>query len=68
MSERTFGGVSPFAYRVLAFAGLVFALLTVVLFPVLPSAVDVSEGDIAAQTIRAPQALTYDSETVRAQL
>jgi putative nucleotidyltransferase with HDIG domain len=68
VSERSFGGASPYVVRVLAFAGLVFALLTVVLFPVLPSAVDVSEGDIAAQTIRAPRSVTYNSDTVRAQL
>lgn len=60
-------GPSRLLLRILAFSGLVFALLSAVLFPVLPSAVDVSEGDIAAQTIRAPTSLTYDSEAVRAQ-
>jgi cyclic-di-AMP phosphodiesterase PgpH len=67
VSEPLSGARSRFVARVLAFSGLVFALLTAVLFPVLPSAVDVSEGDIAAQTIRAPRSLTYNSEAVRAQ-
>lgn len=53
--------------RVFAFVGLVAALLIVVLFPVLPSTLDVSDGDIASQTIRAPNNLTYNSEIVRSQ-
>jgi membrane-associated HD superfamily phosphohydrolase len=53
---------------VLAFVGLVFALLTAVLFPLLPSALDVREGDIAAQTIRAPKNFSYNSDVVRTQL
>ena len=52
----------------LAFTGLVFVLLTAVLFPVLPSALEHSVGDISAETIRAPQNLSYNSEVVRAQL
>ncbi|MGH2584093.1 MAG: HD family phosphohydrolase [Dehalococcoidia bacterium] len=68
MFAPLFGGTSQPFGRVLAFAGLVFALLTAVLFPVLPSTLDVSIGDIAAQTIRAPRNLSYESEVVRAQL
>lgn len=55
------------ALRVLAFVGLVAAMLLAVLFPVLPSTLDVRIGDIASQTVRAPQALSYNSEVVRAQ-
>jgi putative nucleotidyltransferase with HDIG domain len=54
--------------RALAFAGLVFALLAVVLFPVLPRAVEVSPGQIAAQTVRAPRNISYNSDAIRAQL
>src|SRR5262245_11335180 len=68
VSELLDGRVSRSTVRILAFTGLLFALLTAVLFPVIPRTLRVSAGDISAETVRAPQNLSYDSEIVRAQL
>jgi putative nucleotidyltransferase with HDIG domain len=65
-SGRAYYSLSP--PRVLAFVGLLAGLLLAVLFPVLPSTLHVNPGDIAAQTVRAPRNVTYNSEVVRAQL
>lgn len=54
--------------RVAIFVAAVAGLLMVVLFPLLPSALDVEDGQIAAQTIRAPRDFTFNSETLRAQI
>jgi cyclic-di-AMP phosphodiesterase PgpH len=54
--------------RVLAFTGLLAALLFAILFPLLPSTLRVQVGEIAAETVRAPVSLTYNSEVVRTQL
>jgi putative nucleotidyltransferase with HDIG domain len=54
--------------RVIAFTGLLVALLIAALFPVLPGRLTVSEGRIASQTVRAPREIRYNSEFLRGQL
>lgn len=54
--------------RIAAFTALSATVMALVLFPLLPSALHVSAGAIAAQTVRAPRNLTYSSEVVRGQL
>ena len=54
--------------RVVAFAGLLAGLLIAVLFPILPSRLTVKQGQVAAQTIRAPRELRYESKVLREQL
>lgn len=54
--------------RIAAFTALTATVMALVLFPLLPSALHVSAGAIAAQTVRAPRNVTYSSEVVRSQL
>jgi putative nucleotidyltransferase with HDIG domain len=56
------------AWHTSAFTGLLAVLLAVVLFPVLPSRLHVSEGDIASQTVRSPREVQYNSEVLRRQI
>src|SRR5690348_16870958 len=51
-----------------AFTCLLAVLLAAVLFPVLPSRLHVSEGDIASQTVRSPREVQYNSEVLRRQI
>ncbi|MBI2760335.1 MAG: HDIG domain-containing protein [Chloroflexi bacterium] len=54
--------------RVIAFSALLAGLLVAVLFPILPSRLSVKRGDVAAQTIRAPREVRYNSDELRKQI
>ncbi len=68
MTGRPRAGSPVPPLQVIAFTGLMAALLVVALFPLLPSRLTVNRGDIASQTIRAPRDLRYNSEVLRKQL
>lgn len=51
----------------LLFGAALAVALTLVLFPFIPSQVHVKEGEVAAETIRAPRALEYESRVLTEQ-